>query len=45
MGQYEAICENCSKPFETNDEEEVLCPECWKAMQDKNEGLGENEAD
>lgn len=30
----ENICEECGKPFETPDEEAMLCPECWEKQFD-----------
>lgn len=39
---YEIVCEQCSKIFESTDEEATLCPECWeKAISLENEGRGE----
>lgn len=38
--QYEAICEICSQPFETNDEEDTICPACWQTIVGEHEGTG-----
>lgn len=39
----EQICEECSQPFETIDEEATLCPECWSKLIDlTDEGKGED---
>ena len=41
--KFEIICEECSKPFESVDEEATLCPECWERIVGlENEGLGED---
>lgn len=29
---FEIICEECSKAFESIDEEATLCPDCWYAL-------------
>lgn len=43
MEKYEIICEECGKPFESEDEEATLCPECWeKIVSLEGEGLGED---
>lgn len=39
---YEIICQECSKLFESTDQEERICPECWKKIVElENEGKGE----
>lgn len=39
----EKICDECSKPFETIDDEATMCPECWqKAIDMEGEGKGED---
>ena len=40
--EYECICQNCSKPFVSTDEDAELCPECWGEII-KGEGKGEEE--
>lgn len=27
---YECVCKNCSTLFEHEDEEAILCPQCWR---------------
>lgn len=40
---FEAICQECSKPFETPDEDAEYCPDCWaKLVSLDNEGIGED---
>jgi len=41
--KYESICDRCSKPFMTNDEDITICDECWKKIIGENEGKGSNE--
>lgn len=41
---YEAICDVCSQPFTTNDEDAAICPACWKEIVGDNEGEGTDEA-
>lgn len=41
--EFECICDECSKPFPSDDEEATLCPDCWKVMIGEHEGKGANE--
>lgn len=43
--EFECICQNCSKPFVSTDEDAELCPECWNAAMGENEGIGEEKAE
>lgn len=37
--EFECICSECSKAFESDDEDATLCPECWnKVVSTENEG-------
>lgn len=38
--EFENICDNCSKPFTSTDEEATLCPECWAEIVGSEEGVG-----
>ena len=29
--KFECICNNCSKLFESEDQEMILCPKCWSS--------------
>lgn len=41
--KFEIICDECSQPFESADEEATLCPDCWcKLVGLEGEGLGED---
>lgn len=43
---FEIICEECSKAFESIDEEATLCPDCWaRIISLEGEGLGEDAAE
>lgn len=39
---FEVICQDCGKTFESTDEEEILCAECWEKRNDSMEGAGED---
>ena len=41
--EFECICDECSKPFTSDDEEATLCPDCWQTMIGEHEGEGANE--
>lgn len=30
--KFEIVCDECSKTFESMDEDATLCPECWRAL-------------
>lgn len=30
--EFETICQECSKPFKTTDEDQVVCKDCWKKI-------------
>ena len=40
--KFENICDNCSKPFTSTDEEAKICPECLEKIIGSEEGKGDN---
>lgn len=36
--KVERVCTECSKVFETTEEEATLCPDCWERIVGENEG-------
>ena len=40
---YENICDICSKPFLTDDEDATICDKCWEKILGENEGKGSDE--
>lgn len=39
--QYENICDVCSKPFISTDEDATVCPDCWEKIVGSEEGKGD----
>ena len=39
--KFEIVCDECSKTFESTDEDATLCSECWRKIV-LGEGVGED---
>lgn len=47
---FELICDECSKPFESNDSNAEICPDCWekllgKELETEGKGLEEEKGE